>query len=60
MTRPVQPTASPSAASVTPPLSELLLATAYVVQGIGEGRSLTDILNAEPAHRRAAVHCHFM
>ena len=55
MTRPAQPTLSPQAASVTPPLSELLLATAYAVEGVGEGRSLTDILNAEPANRRAAV-----
>ena len=55
MTRPVQPTASPQTGSVTPPLRELLLATAYVVQAIGEGRSLTDVLNAEPTQRRAAV-----
>ncbi len=55
MTRPAQPVVSPQATPATPPLSELLLATAYAVQAVGEGRSLTDILNAEPANRRAAV-----
>ncbi len=37
------------------PLSELLLATAAAVQGVLDGRSLTDVLNAEPATRKAAV-----
>lgn len=44
-----------SGATAAPALSELLLATAMAVQAVTEGRSLTDVLNAEPPVRKAAV-----
>lgn len=48
-------THSSSGAATAPPLSELLLATAMAVQAVTDGRSLTDVLNAEPPARKAAV-----
>ncbi|WP_031242681.1 16S rRNA (cytosine(967)-C(5))-methyltransferase RsmB [Advenella kashmirensis] len=44
-----------SAERAAPPLNVLLLATAHAVQAVAEGYSLTEVLNAEPLPRRAAV-----